>query len=168
MFGYIDATQRTFTQRVADSSGCPLYTVHYWHLFQVWGCKTVVHSAVLASAKVCGKGTTWHVSCFTTHAVNITQIVFGTKHKHFLRIVKPCDFCCWINQCVVAVNDKQRWSKYIRSNSTVGPTIYTFVFSLLWINSLYMFPALFAHHQEALINWYRGYGATICNSHSKL
>ena len=47
----------------------------------------MVHSAVLASAKVCGKGTTWCVSCFTTHPVKIIEIVFGTRYKQFFKIV---------------------------------------------------------------------------------
>ena len=47
----------------------------------------MVHAPVLASAKVCGKGTTWRVSCFTTHPMKIIDIVFGTKYKHFLKIV---------------------------------------------------------------------------------
>ena len=46
----------------------------------------MVHSAVLASAKVCGEGTSWCVSCFATRPVKIVEIVFGTKYKHFLKI----------------------------------------------------------------------------------
>jgi hypothetical protein len=37
-----------------------------------------------------------------------------------------------------------------RNFSTVKPTRCNFVFSLLWINSIYMFQALLAYHQEAL------------------
>jgi len=58
----------------------------------------VVHSAVLASPKVCGKGTTWCVSCYTTHPVKIIEIVFGTRYN-FLKLFSHVIYNVGLNLC---------------------------------------------------------------------
>jgi hypothetical protein len=62
----------------------------------------------------------------------ISPLVYNDLSVHPLKVDR-----CWVRTPFMSV---------------VGPTKCTFVFSLLWFNSLYMF--------RALVDWYRGYGAT--------